>query len=145
MDFKVLAVGDICGESGLNWLCRSLREIKRKNGIDFCVVNGENAAIVGITKKQAEAMFDAGADVITLGNHSFNRREIAPYLDDCPYILRHVFKSRPEAQESDYIVPVLRLDIGKGAYFHITESSVADKALRSEHAGDRYAVFYANV
>lgn len=88
MDFKVLAVGDVCGESGLSWLCRSLRELKKKHGIDFCVVNGENAAIVGLTKKQAEAMFDAGADVITLGNHSFNRREIAPFLDDCPYILR---------------------------------------------------------
>ncbi len=88
MDFKVLAVGDVCGESGLAYLCRSLRELKKKHGIDFCVVNGENAAVVGVTKKQAEAMFDAGADVITLGNHSFNRKEIAPYLDDCPYILR---------------------------------------------------------
>lgn len=88
MDFKVLAVGDICGESGLEYLCRSLRELKKKHGIGFCVVNGENAAVVGLTKKQAEAMFDAGADVVTLGNHSFNRKEISPYLDDCPYILR---------------------------------------------------------
>lgn len=88
MDFRVLAVGDVCGESGLDYLCRTLRPLKKQHGIDFCVVNGENAAVVGLSKKQAEAMFDAGADVVTLGNHSFNRREIAPYLDECPYILR---------------------------------------------------------
>lgn len=88
MDFKVLAVGDVCGENGLAYLCRALRRVKKAHGIDFCVVNGENAAVVGLTKRHAEAMFDAGADVITLGNHSFNRREIAPYLDECAYILR---------------------------------------------------------
>lgn len=88
MDFRVLAVGDVCGENGLDYLCRSLRTLKKQRGIDFCVVNGENAAVVGLSKKHAEAMFDAGADVITLGNHSFNRREIAPYLEECPYILR---------------------------------------------------------
>lgn len=88
MDFKVLAVGDVCGENGVAFLSRKLREVKKAHGIDFCVVNGENAAVVGLTKKHAEAMLDAGADVITLGNHSFNKREIAQYLDDCPYILR---------------------------------------------------------
>lgn len=42
----------------------------------------------GITPQQADAIFDAGADVITLGNHTWNRREILPYLDECGYILR---------------------------------------------------------
>lgn len=88
MDFKVLAVGDVCGESGLQFLCRRLRGVKKQHGIDFCVVNGENAAVVGLSPKHAEAMFEAGADVVTLGNHSFNRRDIAPYLDGNRYILR---------------------------------------------------------
>lgn len=88
MDFRVLAVGDVCGEGGLRYLSRSLRQLKKTHGIDFCVVNGENAAVVGLSKHHAEAIFDAGADVITLGNHSFNRRDIAPYLDECPYLLR---------------------------------------------------------
>ena len=88
MEFRVLAVGDVCGGSGLQLVQRRLRELRRTYRADFCVVNGENAAGVGILPKQAEALLDAGADVITLGNHSYNRREIASFLEDCPYILR---------------------------------------------------------
>lgn len=88
MDFKVLAVGDVVGDPGLERLSRSLRYLKRKTGADFAVVNGENASGVGLTPKQADAIFDAGADVITMGNHTFSRREICEYLDDQPNILR---------------------------------------------------------
>lgn len=88
MDFKILAVGDVVGNPGLERVRRSLRYWKRKTGADFVVVNGENAAVVGITPDQAEDIFDAGADVITLGNHSFNRREIVTYLDENRNILR---------------------------------------------------------
>ena len=88
MDFKVLTVGDVVGEPGLARIRRSLRYLKRKTEADFVIVNGENASGVGITPQQAEDILDAGADVITLGNHSFNRREIVTYLDDCPQILR---------------------------------------------------------
>ena len=88
MDFKVLAVGDVVGEPGLERIRRSLRYLKRKCQADFVIVNGENASGVGLTPRQAEDILDAGADVITLGNHSFNRREIVPYLDDCRQILR---------------------------------------------------------
>jgi len=88
MEFKVLAVGDVCGSAGLEYLQRSLRTIRRERAVDFCVVNGENASGVGITSKQAAQILDAGADVITLGNHSYNQRAIADYLDDSRYILR---------------------------------------------------------
>ena len=88
MEFRVLAVGDVCGTSGLQLLKRELRPLRRRCGADLCVVNGENASGVGITPRQAESMLEAGADVITLGNHSYNRREISPFLEDCPYILR---------------------------------------------------------
>ena len=88
MDFKVLAVGDVVGEPGLERIRRSLRYLKRKCQADFVIVNGENASGVGLTPRQAEDILDAGADVITLGNHSFNRREIVPYLDDSRQILR---------------------------------------------------------
>ena len=54
----------------------------------FTVVNGENAAMVGLTPNDAERIFSAGADVITLGNHTFGKMQITDYLDDCPYILR---------------------------------------------------------
>jgi metallophosphoesterase (TIGR00282 family) len=62
--------------------------VKREHGVDFCVVNGENAATVGILPRQADAILEAGADVITLGNHSYNRKEIAGYLDESRWILR---------------------------------------------------------
>ena len=88
MDFKVLAVGDVVGDPGLDRISRSLRYLKRKYEADFVIVNGENASGAGITPRQAEEILDAGADVVTLGNHSFNRREIVPYLEDCPQILR---------------------------------------------------------
>ena len=88
MIFRVLAVGDVVGQPGLNCLGKFLRKLKKDKNIDFCVVNGENAAMTGLTPKQAEEIFDAGADVITLGNHTFNRRELCNYLDDVSGILR---------------------------------------------------------
>lgn len=88
MDFKVLAVGDVVGNPGLERIRRSLRQLKRKTGADFAVVNGENAAVVGITPNQAEDILDAGADCITMGNHTWSKREIVDYMDDCPQIVR---------------------------------------------------------
>ena len=88
MDFKVLTVGDVVGNPGMDRICRSLRKLKRETGADFVIVNGENAAVVGMTPRQGEEILDAGADVITMGNHTFGKRELADYLDDCPQILR---------------------------------------------------------
>ena len=88
MDFKVLAVGDVVGNPGMDRICRSLRKLKRETGADFVIVNGENAAVVGMTPRQGEEILDAGADVITMGKHTFGKRELTDYLDDCPQILR---------------------------------------------------------
>ena len=88
MEFKVLAVGDVVGGPGLERIRRSLRWLKRKTNADFVIVNGENAAVVGITPDQAEDILDAGADVITMGNHTWSKREIVPYMDECDRILR---------------------------------------------------------
>jgi len=88
MDFKILAVGDVVGGPGMDRIYRSLRKLKLQTGADFVVVNGENASVVGITPHQAEDILDAGADVITMGNHTFGKREIVDYLDDSSRILR---------------------------------------------------------
>ena len=88
MELRVLAVGDVCGASGVKYACANLRRLRREHAVDFCVVNGENADGVGLLPDQAERLFTAGADVITLGNHSFNRRQIVPMLEDSPYLLR---------------------------------------------------------
>ena len=88
MDFKLLAVGDVVGNPGLDRISRSLRKLKKQTCADFVVVNGENAAVVGITENQAEEIFDAGADVITLGNHAFSKRESVTYIEENRRVLR---------------------------------------------------------
>ena len=88
MELKVLAVGDVVGEPGLERIRKSLRKLKRDLGADFVIVNGENASNVDMTPRQGYTIFDAGADVITMGNHTFSRREIIPYIEENRYVLR---------------------------------------------------------
>lgn len=84
---RVLAIGDVTA-GGLAYLKSRLPRLKREKDIDFCVVNGENASLVGMTPQQAEDILCAGADVITMGNHTWNRRELIPYIDDSREVLR---------------------------------------------------------
>ena len=88
MEFRILAVGDVVGAPGLNFLRKHLPALRKTHSIDFCVVNGENASMTGMTPAQGEEILDAGADVITLGNHTWNRREICSWLDDTERALR---------------------------------------------------------
>lgn len=85
---KVLAVGDVVASNGLDFLKANLPALKKDYGVDFCVVNGENASVLGITPGQAETIYDAGADVITMGNHTWGRREIIPYIQKTSRMLR---------------------------------------------------------
>ena len=88
MIINILAVGDVAGQTGIAVLLEKLQSVKRFYNIEFTVVNGENAAGLGITKGQAQEIYSAGADIITLGNHTWSRRDIAAYLDDSLHILR---------------------------------------------------------
>ena len=73
---KLLVIGDVVGEAGIDALHGLLRRIKRDTGADFVIVNGENAAGNGVLPRQADDIFAAGADVITLGNHVFGKQQI---------------------------------------------------------------------
>ena len=88
MELKLLAVGDVVAPSGCEYLCSRLPGLIRKNHIDFAVVNGENASVLGLTPRQADAILDAGADVITMGNHTWGRRELVPYARSSTRLLR---------------------------------------------------------
>ena len=88
MEMRILAVGDVVGRTGLAFLREKLRPLQKERGIDFTVVNGENANVVGITPDQADEIFKAGADVVTLGNHTWTRWELHPYLNEKAGILR---------------------------------------------------------
>ena len=88
MLLNILAVGDVVGEGGQDILSRRLRGLKEEHDVHFTVVNGENCSGVGILPRQAQRLFDAGADVITLGNHTWNRIQIAQYMEKEPALLR---------------------------------------------------------
>jgi 2',3'-cyclic-nucleotide 2'-phosphodiesterase len=95
---RILFVGDVVGGLGKRTLLGLLPELRERYAPDFVVVNGENAAGgLGITPKIADQMFDAGIDVITLGNHTYRQREIYSYLDDNERILRpaNFLRSQP--------------------------------------------------
>ena len=71
MTINILAIGDVVGQTGLAFLKEHLKPLQKLKGVSFTVVNGENANVVGITPAQADAILAAGADVVTLGNHTW--------------------------------------------------------------------------
>ena len=85
---RVLAIGDVCGQPGVDFLVGRLSGLRRDIKADLVVVNGENTCIRGLSPAHADQIFAAGADVITLGNHAFDNRQILSYLDDCPMLIR---------------------------------------------------------
>lgn len=86
---KILALGDITGVEASEKVCRALRSIKSEYGIGFTVANGENAANGnGLDKRTAELLLGGGIDVLTSGNHIWQKREMVEYIDENPYIVR---------------------------------------------------------
>lgn len=82
---KLLFIGDVVGEIGCRFLQKRLPGLKRELGADITVVNGENSANGnGITTRSAEQLFQAGADVITTGNHAFQRKnDLGLFEQEC--------------------------------------------------------------
>lgn len=86
---KLLFIGDVVGKAGCTFLANNLYKIKQEHDIDFTIVNGENSAEGnGITKHSMELLTNCGTDVITTGNHAFNRRECTEIFDTTPHLLR---------------------------------------------------------
>ncbi len=86
---RILFIGDIVGKPGRGALTTLLSELVRTHGVDFTIVNGENAAGgIGITEKTAADIFRAGVDVITGGNHTWHKRDVIPFLEAEERILR---------------------------------------------------------
>jgi len=97
-DVSILFVGDVVGGIGRRTLLSLLPQLRERLEPDFVVVNGENAAGgLGITPRNADELFEAGIDVITLGNHTYRHREIYRYLDAHEPILRpaNFLRSQP--------------------------------------------------
>lgn len=79
----VLFVGDVFGQTGRSFLREKLCGLKEQYAVDYCVVNGENASHGrGLSLQSAEELYLAGADCITMGNHTWNNHDIYQYIDD---------------------------------------------------------------
>lgn len=86
---RILCIGDVVGNIGCEFLRSKLPALKKVKGIDFVVCNGENSSDGnGITPISAKFLFDSGVDAITLGNHTFRRKEAYEYIDENPFVAR---------------------------------------------------------
>src|SRR3954467_4365236 len=86
---RILFIGDVVGRSGREAVATSLPRLRKVLRIDLAVVNAENASHgFGLAPDMARALFAAGADVITLGNHAWDRKEIIPYIAENPRLIR---------------------------------------------------------
>lgn len=86
---KLLFIGDVVGSPGRRGLAAAMPDLKKRFTPDLTVVNGENSAGgMGITEKTARNIFDNGADVITLGNHTYRHRDAYSFLDNAERVIR---------------------------------------------------------
>ena len=90
---RLLFLGDVVGRSGRDAVIAALPGLRRVLALDLVVVNAENASHgFGLTPEIARALLTAGADVLTLGNHAWDRREIIPYIEGEPRLLRPLLR-----------------------------------------------------
>lgn len=89
LKLKILFIGDIVGSIGREAVEDYLPRLRRKYAPDVVIANGENAAAGrGITKKIYDELLFAGVDVITMGNHTWDQKEIFDFIDDADYLIR---------------------------------------------------------
>jgi metallophosphoesterase (TIGR00282 family) len=86
---RIAFFGDVVGRSGRDGLAQHLPNLRRRLGLEFVIVNAENAAAgFGITENTARDLFEAGADCLTLGNHSWDQKEALTYIVREPRLIR---------------------------------------------------------
>ena len=88
---KILVIGDVTSPQGIEHLKKNLWKFRKEHGIDFCVVNGENASfITGISPELAEILLRAGADCITGGNHTMHNKKTYTFMEEQTEMLRPI-------------------------------------------------------
>lgn len=88
---RILAVGDVTSPRGLEHLTKRLWQVREKNKIDFCIVNGENASLISsISAEAARVLLRSGADVISGGNHTLKSKAVYSFLDEERAMLRPI-------------------------------------------------------
>ena len=86
---KILIVGDVVGHPGRKAFRKYTRELREKHNIDIVIVNGENSAAgKGVSRKALDELYAGGADIVTSGNHIWDKREVYEVIDTAPYLVR---------------------------------------------------------
>ena len=86
---KVMLVGDVIGHSGRRAFCKITPKLRKEKAIDVVIVNGENSAGgKGFTRKSLDELYRGGADVITSGNHVWDKRDVLEFIDQEPFLIR---------------------------------------------------------
>lgn len=150
---KILFLGDVVGKSGCEFVGRHLRSLKKLYGTDACIINGENSAEGnGITPESAQMLFDAGADVITTGNHVLKRREIYPLLEEQKGILRPANYHRSVPGCGMFVLDALRWQLcvlnlqGQMGMEPVANPfETADRLLREVHTPNILVDFHAEM
>jgi len=89
MQMNILFIGDVVGRPGRNYLSTNLSRLVEENNIDFVIINGENSAGgVGITRSTYDELLSMGADIITLGNHTWAKKEVLEFIEDAERLIR---------------------------------------------------------
>jgi metallophosphoesterase (TIGR00282 family) len=110
---SILFIGDVVGRAGRRVIRELLPGLREEFAPDFVVVNGENAAGgLGITPKEADEFLRAGADAITLGNHTYRHREVWPYLESERRIVRPYNYLRTQPGRGTTIVEAEGVSLG---------------------------------
>lgn len=129
---RVLMVGDVVGKAGRRMISEHVRRLRSAHSIDLVVANGENAAGGnGLTHDVLDELLSAGVDVLTSGNHIFDKKEILQFIDDVPQVLRPLNMPR-DTPGRGYVV------VSPGGVA-VAVVSVAGRAFMPFHYDDPFA------
>lgn len=110
---NILVIGDIVGAPGMEALRRNISKLKQEFNIDFTIANGENSADgMGITLKILKDMYALGVDVVTMGNHTWGKKEIFSFIDDEDRLIRPANYTKGICGKGYTILPCKNLKIG---------------------------------
>lgn len=110
---NILVIGDIVGAPGMEALRRNISKLKQEFNIDFTIANGENSADgMGITLKILNDMYALGVDVVTLGNHTWGKKEIFSFIDDEDRLIRPANYAKGICGKGYTILPCKNMKIG---------------------------------
>lgn len=146
--FRLLAIGDIVGPYGVEYVKRNLWQIRKRYKIDCVIANGENSAEPnGIDKSSCEALFESGVDAITTGNHVYRKASVLRYLDDEERVLRPLNFPSDNPGHGDTIIningyKILVMNVMGGAFMDISACpfEAVEKSLQRNEGEYDFAV-----